>query len=104
MRQFFLPAGSGNPLHKLAAFVVTAIAVVLGLMFSLVLLVGIAIIGVVALVYVWWQTRDLRKQVREQQDGTLFREEVMKGEVIEGEVIRVTEPQAGSKGDISPRG
>ncbi len=40
--------------------------------------------GAVALGYLWWRTRDLRKQMREHPAGNV----VIEGEVIEGEVIR----------------
>jgi len=47
--------------------------------------------------YLWWKTRDLRKQMRnhpfgdEVIAGEVIEGEVIRGEVIEGEVIRVVD-------------
>lgn len=89
-----------NPLRKIAAFMVTTAVIALALTFSLLLLVLIAIGGALALLYVGWKTRGLRKNLRNRpQDNTpQFEAGAMKGEVIEGEAIRVADPQPGSKG------
>lgn len=79
-------------MRKLSAFIVTAALVALGLMFSVVLIGLLAAAGLIAGAYFWWKTRALRKLMREQTaqnvEGGEFREEALKGEVIEGEVIR----------------
>lgn len=82
--------------------VTTALAVV-ALMFSAVLLALVLILVVFGGAYLWWKTRDLRRQMRNfpppdqraTMRGDAFAGEVFKGEVIEGEVIRVDE--SGSK-------
>ncbi|OGS98338.1 MAG: hypothetical protein A3K04_02665 [Gallionellales bacterium RBG_16_56_9] len=71
-------------LRKVAAFFITAALIGLALMFSVLIFVAVLTIGVMAWGYLWWKTRDLRKQMRMHPlcDG------VIKGEIIEGEVIR----------------
>jgi hypothetical protein len=49
-----------------------------GLVMALAVLVAVGLLGVG---YLWWKTRDLRRQMRERPPG---------GRVIEGEVIRDT--------------
>lgn len=61
------------------AFATGAILIVLGVMFSLILVAVIALVALLVFGYVWWKTRDLRRQLRERPPG---------GRVIEGEVIR----------------
>jgi hypothetical protein len=92
-----------NPLRKVAAFLVTTGVIALALTFSLLLLVVIAIGGALALVYVGWKTRGLRKNLRNRpQDNmpqhNMFEAGAMKGDVIEGEAIRVADPQPRRKG------
>jgi len=53
------------------------------LMFSVLIFVAVLTVGAMAWGYLWWKTRDLRKQMRNHPLG----EEVIEGEVIEGEVI-----------------
>ena len=101
---------SANPpslLQKMLAIIVTAALVTLGLMFSAVLFAAILI--VVAVGWMWWKTREVRRQMkqmheqmrdfqerganmeRETFEGEVFRNETCEGEIIEGEVIRVDE-------------
>ncbi len=88
---------SSNPLQRLIGLIVTAALIVLGLMFSVVLLAVIALVGVIGGGYLWWKTRALRRQMRqmqlqrmdaEQSFGEVFKDEVFEGEIIEGEVVR----------------
>lgn len=83
-----------------AVTIVGALALAgVALMFSAVLLVFLLITGALAFAFVWWKTRELRKQMREQMknfpprdtnmDAEVFRGEVFKGEVIEGTAVRV---------------
>jgi hypothetical protein len=45
-------------------------------------------VGAIAFGYLWWKTRELRKQMRNHSSGGVVIEgEVIKGEVIKGEVI-----------------
>ena len=81
------------------AQVLTAILgiIVLGaaLMFSLVFFAVVAVAGLVFWAYFWWKTRALRKHMREQMQAQTVDEPVSeptaKGEVIEGEAIRVVD-------------
>ncbi|MDO8350776.1 MAG: hypothetical protein Q7S94_06450 [Gallionella sp.] len=80
---------------RIIGLIVTAALIVMGLMFSAVLLVVILIAGLIAFSYIWWKTRAVRKQMREHQqamggaanDADVFNGKVYEGEIIEGEVI-----------------
>jgi hypothetical protein len=86
------PAGSPGPLRKLAALLVTVAMVGLALMFSAVLFAIIIVAGTIAWAYLWWKTRELRKQLRDLPPREVMREERMgEGNVFEGEVIRVVD-------------
>lgn len=79
------------------------------LMFSAALLTVTLIVAVFGGIYLWWKTREVRKQFREMQarmqqmheaaaragerPGEVFRGEVYEGEIIEGEVVRVRETE-----------
>ena len=88
--QFLASPNSSSPLRKLFALIMTVALVGLVLMFSAVLLVIITIVGAIAWAYLWWKTRELRKQMRDFSPREVVREEKVKdGDVFEGEVIRV---------------
>jgi hypothetical protein len=86
-----------GPLRKIAALIVTTAVIALVLMFSAVLFAIILIAGTAAFAYLWWKTRELRKQMRnfpprDEMMGSVVKEdEVIKGVVIEGEAIRVVD-------------
>jgi len=86
-----------NPLRKVAALVSTVALVGAAIMFSAVVLVAILIVGTIGAGYLWWKTRELRKQMRNfhhrdiVMEGEVVESEKFGGEVIEGEVIRVDE-------------
>ena len=74
----------------MAAFVLTIAMFALVLMFSVLLFAVLLIAGAIAMGYLWWRTRDLRKQMRKHPPGGVIIEgEVIEGELIEGEVIEV---------------
>jgi len=81
---------------RLVALIATATLIVLGLMFSAVLLVFIVTAGALGFAWLWWKTRTMRRLMREQQQrmaaeqsyGEVFKGNVYDGEIIEGEVIR----------------
>ena len=73
-------------LRKVAAFIVTAALIGLVLMFSVLLFAVILTVGAMAWGYLWWKTRDLRKQMRQNHPGCV---------VIEGEVIREVDSSYG---------
>lgn len=108
-----LPGGS--LLGRLLAFVIGSAALVGALVFSAVLFIVLAAIGLIAGVFIWWKTRELRKQMRaqmqhmeqamraRQQDldgaqpdiggarpgfGGTKSGDVTEGDVIEGEFVR----------------
>ena len=62
-----LPHTSANipsPLRNLVAVVATAAVFGLALMFSVVVVAVILVAGTIGWGYLWWKTRDLRKQMR----------------------------------------
>jgi uncharacterized protein YneF (UPF0154 family) len=66
-------------LGRVAAAIVGAIALVVAFMFSVVALAVVSVIIVIAVGYLWWKTRDLRRQLRENPPG---------GRVIDGDSSR----------------
>lgn len=101
---------TGRPglLRKAGTLVGMVALAVVALMFSAVLLTVLLIVAVIGGAYLWWKTREVRKQFREMQarmrqmqesaaragepQREAFRGEVYEGEIIEGEVINVGEP------------
>lgn len=87
------------PLRKLAAAVATVAVFGLALMFSAMLIAVILLAGTIAWGYFWWKTRELRKQMRNHPPQDIFMDkatveverDVVRGEIIEGEVIVVDE-------------
>lgn len=99
-----LPNTSTNSpslLRKMVAFVATVALIALALMFSLVVIAVILVVGAIAWAYLWWNTRELRKQMRNYpprgvvMEGEVVEGEVTRGQVIEGEVIRVEDSRHG---------
>jgi Flp pilus assembly protein TadB len=86
-----------NPLRKLGAFVATATVIGLALMFTVTVFAIFLAAGLIALVYVWWKTRELRKQMSNfpprdmVMEGEMVEGEKIRGEVIEGEASRVVD-------------
>jgi uncharacterized protein HemX len=76
-------------LGKILAFVVGAGFLVLAFMFSLVALAVIVVVGLGVWGWLWWKTRAIRKQMREQMnEQSTTAAPARDGFVIEGEVIR----------------
>jgi hypothetical protein len=96
MRMKYLSHSPSNPpslLRKAGAIIATTALAGMALMFSALLLVFVISIGAVAFAYLWWKTRELRKQMWNMPArGAAMESEVFEGEVIEGEVVRVEEP------------
>lgn len=67
------------------ALLTGTIALILGLMFSVVLLSVVAVLGLAIWGYVWWKTRALRQTMKQHAPD---------GHVIDGEAIVVEEYQA----------
>jgi hypothetical protein len=68
---------------KLLAVMLAAVLLVVGIMFSVLLLAIVIGAGLFAWGYFWWKTRALRQSIREHPPG---------GRVIDGEVVTVDEP------------
>jgi uncharacterized protein HemX len=95
------PAG---PFAKLFAALAGVVLLVLGLMFSVVIIAVAIAFGLVIWGWMWWKTRALRQQMREQMEARMAagegasapysdgEEPQSSGRVIEGEVIRADDP------------
>lgn len=88
------PAPATSLLGKAVALVSGAILLVLGFMFSLVLVAVVAVLGLAVGAWFFWKTRHLRKAMRE---AGAMRSPPADGNVIEGEAVvveeyRVSEP------------
>lgn len=89
------PRSEPGPLGKLVALIVGVGLLVLGFMFSLVILAVVAVAGLAAWGWFWWKTRELRQALREQAAaGPGARETASArartgGTVIEGEAVIV---------------
>jgi len=91
-RMKYISLTSANPpslLRKAGAIVATTALAGVALMFSAVLLALLLGIAAVAWTYLWWKTRELRKQMRDFPRNAPMEQDMFKGEVIEGEAIRV---------------
>ena len=95
-RQRF-PHTPASPLKNAASAVIGLTVLVLGLMFSVVLLAGLVVAGLAAWGYVWWKTREIRRILRERQAPAAANDRVFEGEatVVETEV-QVTRIDAGN--------
>lgn len=88
-------------LRKAVTLAGMAVLGVVALMFSAVLLTVLLVVAVIGGAYLWWKTRELRGHFREMQarmrqmhEAAARAEpqgEVFRGEVYEGEVVRVHE-------------
>ena len=90
------PAKPPGPLRKIVGVIVTVAVAIVVLMFSAVFFAVIAVVGLIAWGYLWWKTREVRKQMRAfaNQDQSVMREQrASNDEVFEGEVIRVVDPK-----------
>ncbi|MDO8262416.1 MAG: hypothetical protein Q7T21_04225 [Gallionella sp.] len=86
----YTTTNSPGILRKGASFLITAALIGLMLMFSVLIFMVVFTVGAMAWGYLWWKTRDLRKQMRNHPLGDeVIRGEVIEGEIINGEVIRV---------------
>jgi hypothetical protein len=87
-----------NLLGKALALIGSAVLLTLGLMFSLVLVAAVAVVGLALGAWFFWNTRHLRKAMRDAQD---MRQPAPDGQVIEGEAV-VVEEYRGSGQQILP--
>ena len=66
-------------LAKVLTLAVSAVVLVVAFMFSVVALAIVSVVVLIAVAYLWWKTRDLRRRLRENPPG---------GRVIDGDTIR----------------
>ncbi len=109
------PQPGQGPVARVLALLGAALALVLAFTFSLVFLAVVALAGLLVGGYVWWKTRELRRQLRAagvkgtnglgglsgidgldgfaraagQRDGA--QDSAASGEIIEGEAVRVVD-------------
>lgn len=81
------PSAQPGMFGKLIGFMAMAVMLVLGFMFSLVLLGVVLIIGLGAFGYFWWKTRSVRREIREQAVAQAAHD----GAIIDGEAVVVEE-------------
>jgi membrane protein implicated in regulation of membrane protease activity len=83
---FYAPTHPSSLLQKIVRLIVLVGVL---LMFSAVMLVVILIVVAIALVYLWWKTREIRKLMKNVPPrSSNMEDEMFGGEVIEGQVIR----------------
>ena len=99
-----MQAAPAGPFAKLFAALAGVVLLVLGLMFSVVIIAVAIAFGLVIWGWMWWKTRALRQQMREQMEARMAAGEGAPamysdddgsqsgGRVIEGEVIRADDP------------
>ncbi len=75
-----------NAIGRVLALIAGAILLALGVMFSLVLVAGIAVVALAFGAWAFWKTRHLRKALREAQ---AMRRPAPDGDIIEGEAVVV---------------
>jgi hypothetical protein len=88
-----------GPIEGTLAIVAGTALLVVGLAFSLVIMATVAVVAAIGLGILWWKTRGIRKQIREQM-RSLYQPEIahgrttpsdivpVVGDIIEGEIIR----------------
>lgn len=84
-----------GPLQKLFAFVVGTILLVLGLMFSVVVLAALVAGGLAVWAYLWWKTREFRRAMRQAPPDRRHG-----GDIIEGEAVVVEETRTAIEGNL----
>lgn len=77
---------------RLLSFAAGAVLLVVAFMASLLVFALVVAVALVVGVYLWWKTRELRRQVREMQQPAPG------GRVIEGDAIRDVGSEDGDRG------
>ncbi len=90
-RQFHAQMGgpAPGPLGRILNALLSAVLLVVGFFFSLVAFAVAAVVGTLGAAWLWWKTRDLRREMRAQMENP---PRPADGYVIEGEVIRDDTP------------
>jgi uncharacterized protein YneF (UPF0154 family) len=83
--------GQTGLLGKLITAIVGAILLVLGFMFSVVLIAIVVAVGLGVWAWFWWKTRKIRQQMRENPPPAWEKHTAPDGHVIEGEAVIVEE-------------
>lgn len=102
------PSRAMQVVAKAIALIGGAILIVSALALSLIFFAVLIVAGVLIGGYLWWKTRELRKQVRTQFESSApfqtdrGRGEAMKGEIIEGEIIEGEIVGRGTPEDARP--
>ena len=92
---------TANPFIKVIAMLGGVVLLILGFMFSMVLISFIVLIGFTAWAYFWWKTRDLRKAMKAQRASQpMQNSSETGGDIIEGEVIVVEDYVANGRPPI----
>jgi hypothetical protein len=69
-------------IRNLGGVAMSVALLLVGFVFSLLLVAAVATVGLAAWGYVWWKTRTLRRELRKAPAG---------GRIIEGEILRDSE-------------
>lgn len=89
-----MPARPPGPIAKFIATLLGIVLLIAGLMFSVFALAVVAIGGIALWGWLWWKTRSLRKAMAAAAaTGAGPSTHEAGGQIIDGEVIRVDEPQ-----------
>lgn len=86
-----IPTQDGSPFAKIVAAIGGVILLVLGFMFSLVVLAIAVVAGLGIWGWFWWKTRKLRQALRDNPPPGWDRPAAPDGHVIEGEAVIVEE-------------
>lgn len=88
---------ASGPFAKLLAIIGGAILLLLAFMFSLIVLPIVFAIGLGFFGWLWWQTRKLRRHLRDNPPPGWGKPPVPDGQVIEGEATVVGEEMPGER-------
>lgn len=84
---------SMNPVQKALAILMSLALLTFGIMFSVIVIPLVAIGGALALGYVYWKTRALRKVMAQAMRESRSKE----SEIIEGEAVVIREAQEANR-------
>ena len=79
--------GAPGLLARVAAIIGGAILLMSALALSIFFFAVLAVAGVLIGGYLWWKTRELRKQIRTQFASNDSQREIIEGEIIEADII-----------------
>ena len=79
--------GAPGLVARVAAIIGGAILLVSALALSIFFFAVVAVAGVLVGGYLWWKTRELRKQIRTQFASSDSQREIIEGEIIEADII-----------------